>query len=833
MRRSPVRTIRGLSAVLFVCLIVAGCAGGDGPKPPPTPQSVKLTADTTPLFISESVQMTASIVMSDGSPGSGTIAWTTSDAAVMTVDGQGLARAVGEGTARITATSGALSASAQVRTYASKPKPALKQTALGYNVTSTQAEIETGTMTVTRFGGAAPLVVGDVVAGTAGNGFIRRVTAVNGTGPTQVVQTVQGKLSEAFDKVHSEGHVKPNLAAALRSSYLRERGTASWPKGVSVEPNGQITLSNLVINWPFNLGASVSASAASAAVDVSGYVNIDFQSFDWILNATFIPPAVNQIRVVSGLMFTSELYPSVSVTGNIAGLLKFPSYEKDLFTPKHVGTWCASVVCMSAYIRLVFYMTPEASVVGSVGNKIDISYGVDAGVDYYGGVWHGIWSKKGDGLKVSSPTFNVAGSVGLKVGIRPLVEVLIANVAGPNIGLDINAKAEAGLENNLFNWFYNVDAGVELSLGARATIVGIELATYSTSFPFGDRYSILSNKGPMVGVTMAPSSVVLPTGSSQLLTPTVKTLAGDITVPSGGFTCTSSAPAVATTSGCTVNGVTVGTATITATSNNTPLVKTTVPVTVVSGALIQVTPTSFAVTHNVSTTGCPQTLGNVSVINQSGAPISWTATRGNANLRINGALTWTVNNFANGTSSAPVTFTCDTQTSFNDVIVVTVRNAAGAVVLTSNIPVAMTINAALITLNSAIINATHVLNQTACPQALGSFNITNLSAGSTSLTITAGNTSLRIGGQSTFTSTVAPGSVTPIVVSYAVCTATASFTDDLTIVARNAGGTVTQTYSLRVQVFVVNPLDQLDDGVPLAEASPFVEPRRNLPLRFR
>jgi hypothetical protein len=210
-----------------------------------------------------------------------------------------------------------------------------------------------------------------------------------------------------------------------------------------------------------------------------------------------------------------------------------------------------------------------------------------------------------------------------------------------------------------------------------------------------------------------------------------------------------------------------------------------------------------------------------------------TATATNATIRFGGSTTWTLNNAPAGANTTPITFFCVEQPSFNATITVTVRNAAGGVVATHTIPVAMTINPALITMNAAVMQATHVLNQTPCPQTLGSWNITNLSTGSTSLTITATNTSLRIGGQTTFTATVAPGSVTPISVSYAVCTATAPFTDDLTIVARNASGTVTQTYTFRVQVFVVNPLDHLDDGVPLAEASPFVEPRRNLPLWFR
>ena len=110
-------------------LVLVGLAGwavacGDGatePPPPPPPDPPRATAVTvTPATASmtargDTVRLTAEVRDQNGNVMAGaSVAWSSGDASVATVDGSGLVTAAGAGTAAITATSGSASGSATV-----------------------------------------------------------------------------------------------------------------------------------------------------------------------------------------------------------------------------------------------------------------------------------------------------------------------------------------------------------------------------------------------------------------------------------------------------------------------------------------------------------------------------------------------------------------------------------------------------------------------------------------------------------------------------------------------------------------------------------------------
>ena len=108
-----------LSAALAGVAWASAC--GDGateppPPDPPRPTTVAVTPATTQLTaLGATVQLTAEVRDQNGQPMAGAaVSWSSSNAAVATVDAQGLVTAAGNGTATITATAGSASGTATV-----------------------------------------------------------------------------------------------------------------------------------------------------------------------------------------------------------------------------------------------------------------------------------------------------------------------------------------------------------------------------------------------------------------------------------------------------------------------------------------------------------------------------------------------------------------------------------------------------------------------------------------------------------------------------------------------------------------------------------------------
>ena len=117
--RTAARTTFVAITVLFVP--AWACACGDGsveppPPDPPRPTTVTVSPATARLVsLGATVQLSADVRDQNGDAMTGaTVTWSSSDAAVATVDGSGLVTAVDDGTTTITATAGSVAGTAAV-----------------------------------------------------------------------------------------------------------------------------------------------------------------------------------------------------------------------------------------------------------------------------------------------------------------------------------------------------------------------------------------------------------------------------------------------------------------------------------------------------------------------------------------------------------------------------------------------------------------------------------------------------------------------------------------------------------------------------------------------
>jgi hypothetical protein len=290
-----------------------------------------------------------------------------------------------------------------------------------------------------------------------------------------------------------------------------------------------------------------------------------------------------------------------------------------------VGTYCPSI-CFKVNLRLVLYIQPFAAITGTFTQDLMVNYGASVGVDFQDGRWQSVFTPNANnGFSIVSQPFTLGGAVGLSYGIRPLVEVLVMNVAGPNIGVDIGSTLQAGVRNNGLTWFLEAESAIGLALGARVTLLGFDLASFNQTITLEQtRFPFLNESGATGSVAMSPATVSVGVGQSQALTPTVTLFGGAVTVPPGPFTCTSSNPTVASVAGCTVTGVALGSAVITARSSLEGRITTTVPVSVAPSQLATLSPTSFSTVHTFAASPCPQVMGTVTLNNVSGGVIRWT-----------------------------------------------------------------------------------------------------------------------------------------------------------------------------------------------------------------
>lgn len=110
--------VRNLALGLVLAIGVSACGGSDSPSEPPGPAAVAtvtVTPGTAALSPGATQQFAAATADASGNALTGrTITWSSSDQQVATVDTNGLATAVGEGTATITATSEGRAGTAEV-----------------------------------------------------------------------------------------------------------------------------------------------------------------------------------------------------------------------------------------------------------------------------------------------------------------------------------------------------------------------------------------------------------------------------------------------------------------------------------------------------------------------------------------------------------------------------------------------------------------------------------------------------------------------------------------------------------------------------------------------
>lgn len=802
----------------FVCFamalaLAASACGGDKPKPPTAPpfaQSVKITSDTASVLVGDTARLSAQVIMSDGTTGGGTISWSSSNPAVMTIDAQGVAVGISVGNAVLTASSNALSSSVTRAVHLIKAADGLRVAGSGITVLSDSQQIAAGNMTVTRPANAPPLKPGDVVAGADRGSYLQKVITATGTGTTQTLTTQPATLEEAL--VDAEATILDNFdaPAAMRAAYLRSKREGGWPVGLTVSPDGLMHFADA----PINFNNTTTIGGKSVKLKLNGTLGMRFgaaaragtEAFEFKLKIK--GGRFKRLRVASTMGVAFNATSTVEFSGGVAGASFTVPWPSIVLTKGPGGLQCVTVgilpVCYSVSIVFLPYVEAGAAVQVEVSQQASMNYGVTAGVDYNDGNFQVI--RDSFGQTIAQPVkLNLGGSVGMKIGIRPALEVLLYGAAGPFIGLNEYIQMTAGISNNGYRWFTETEVGLDLEVGLRARVFGIRIAEFTNAtqllkLPLG------AAEGTAATATPSPANVALQVGGQQNLSATVKSDLGGIPLFAGGWSCGSSNPAVATVNvtGCTVTAVAPGNATITMTSGTYNAVKTTVPVVVApSGPLVTLNRTSLSALHSIGSNPCPHNLGSIILTNRSAGAVNWTATSSSAALRLTPAA---ANNVApNATSQLQVEYTCSPQAAVNGVITITARSTNGAFVENHTVSVTISMAQALISLDKSAVSVTHIYGVSPCPQLVGTVNVTSgpLTGGYSAIPDFPGRGNA-IRTSPPFVPMTMPGVTTPVGI-YFHCDAKASVTGPVRFNANNTGSSRMESYGVTVTVTVIDP----------------------------
>ena len=188
---------RAWASALAVTLTAA--CGGDSTAPPPGVTRLELSAEAVTMELGRSVQLHATPRDAMGASVAASVTWSSSDPAVVAVNGTGLITALAAGSSTVTATAQGVRATVPVEVLPFRADDAVVAVdSTEWSLVSDSAELAGGRYHFRRLSGsgATPFGIGSVIVGAQRGGFLRRVTSVDVVEDDVEMETDQALLED-------------------------------------------------------------------------------------------------------------------------------------------------------------------------------------------------------------------------------------------------------------------------------------------------------------------------------------------------------------------------------------------------------------------------------------------------------------------------------------------------------------------------------------------------------------------------------------------------------------------------------------------------------------
>jgi len=578
---------------------------------PPSASRVVVSPDTVRLLRFDSLSANAVATLANGQPAPDQIIWTSSNPAVASVNSAGLVIASSMGTAVLTARAGSATGTARIEVgdgfVSSIGRVSGPNT---FTVTSTAAEIASGTMRLTRANSAISFAPGDVLVGTEAGGYLRKIVAVSVNGNVVTASTTEADLLEAFDAGNI--NFEEDLDFATGTPVDVAPGGGAGISGMSVGRDGIVHFNQAQL--PFNVEVAAGAIGFPAQIIVNLTGTLEFMSSKtqtgaptfsikdtWGRAKSF--PWLPEIKSFE-LTLTSGVQLDATVRASITGAIptrgtRVPRGEKALLarvlTRGPNGITCslfgAVPVCYKITALLVAFVEPEGGPRAELTQDMHVTAGTTAGLRYSGGQLGPVY-RPFKTSNVPAAVISLEGDVGVKFGVEPRLQVSLYGLAGPELGVPVGLQLTAGATNN-YLWYLQPAVFADVAVGLQAKVFGKTLRGSWSSNLITD--SLTRVTWPAATLSMSSSTLSLVPGQTALLTAIARSIPGQVNLGSPSnlqWSSSNSSVALVGSSGI-----------VTAVSPGTSVIRSVITGTNISAqAIVTVTGTTGAGLTVVSTT---------------------------------------------------------------------------------------------------------------------------------------------------------------------------------------------------------------------------------------
>ncbi len=531
---------------------------------PPTASNVIVSPDTVRLLRFDSLVANAVATLSNGQPAPDPITWTSSNPSVASVNNAGLVVAGSIGTAVLTARAGSATGTARIEVgagFASKVGRVAGPTT--FTVTSTEAEIASGTIRLVRANSSVSFAPGDVLVGTEAGGYLRKIVSVNINGNVVTATTTEADLLEAFDAGSIVFEEDLDFATGTPVDLGPGIGQNAGIKGMTVGRDGIVHFNQSQI--PFNVEVAAGAIGFPAQIVVNLTGNLEFMSNrtqtgaptfsikdTWGRAKSF--PWLPEIKSFE-LTLTSGVKLDATVTASITGAIptkgtRVPRGEKTLLsrvlTKGPNGVTCSVFgpipVCYRITAMLVAFVEPEGGPRATITQEMHVTAGATAGLKYSGGQLGPVFTPFKT-ANIPAAVISLEGDVGVKFGVEPRLLVSLYGLAGPELGIPLGLQLTAGATNN-YLWYLQPAVFADVAVGLQAKLFGKTLRGSWSSNLITD--SLTRITWPAATLSLSPSTLALAPGQTDLLIATARSVPGQVNLGSpSNLQWTSSNPSVA------------------------------------------------------------------------------------------------------------------------------------------------------------------------------------------------------------------------------------------------------------------------------------------------
>ncbi len=314
---------------------------------------------------------------------------------------------------------------------------------------STTSDFSSGKY-VFRFNGVTPdIKAGDVIVGSTGEGYIRKVTSASPSGNTISLQTSQGNMEDVFE----------NGSFSVNTDF----------SDMIVGKTGSFSYS--IQNRSLYQNGTLSISLESANINMNP---------QWLFDFTFTPSGIKYFEMsTQNAPYTATARVKVNATQPIELLNRKDTLAT--YTKTNVKFITVGPIPVPVVIKTNLYLIAESSVdiestiataanIGSEGN-------FTLGVKYNNAQWEKIRNISPNNTYSIDP---LSGGVSATVtcAIRPAVSVKLYGSAGPRATIAAIAQGKGTVASPSLDWDFKTEAWLQATAGASVEILGETIADF-------------------------------------------------------------------------------------------------------------------------------------------------------------------------------------------------------------------------------------------------------------------------------------------------------------------------------------------------------------------